>query len=75
MVIGIPAELAAKIATTFRGMPALLALLLINTLFMALIVWAMWTSADYRFKERSELLRIVDRCLTSGMGRTMLNKE
>ncbi len=62
MMVQIPVELAAKIATTFRGMPALLALLLINTLFMVLIVWALWTSADLRFKERSELIRIVDRC-------------
>ena len=70
MVIGIPQELAAKIATTFRGMPALLALLLINVLFMGMIVWAIWTSADMRFKERSELLRIIDRCMSSGGGKT-----
>lgn len=62
MMVQIPAELAAKIATTFRGMPALLALLLINTLFMGMVVWAMWISADLRFKERSELVRIIDRC-------------
>jgi hypothetical protein len=63
MMVQIPQELAAKIATTFRGMPALLALLLVNLLFMAAIVWAMWTSAEFRFKERAELIRIVDRCL------------
>ena len=62
MMMQIPSELAAKIATTFRGMPALLALLLINTLFMGMVVWALWVSADLRFKERSELIRIVERC-------------
>ena len=55
---------------TFRGMPALLALLLINILFMCLVIWALWTSADLRFKERSELIRIIDRRLSSGMGKT-----
>jgi hypothetical protein len=59
----IPAEVAAKIATTFRGMPALLALLLVNGLFMGMIVWAMWIAADYRYKERTEVLRLLDRCL------------
>jgi len=62
MMVQIPQELAAKIATTFRGMPALLALLLVNVLFMGMVVWAIWTSAEMRFKERSELIRIVDRC-------------
>ena len=62
MMVQIPQELAAKIATTFRGMPALLALLLVNVLFMGMVVWAIWTSAELRFKERSELIRIVDRC-------------
>jgi hypothetical protein len=62
MMVQIPTELAAKIATTFRGMPALLALLLVNVLFMGMVVWAIWTSAELRFKERSELIRIVDRC-------------
>ena len=75
LVIPIPTELASKIAQTFRGTPALLTIILINVLFMAMIVWALWTSAEMRFKERGELLRIVDRCLSSGGGRTMLNKE
>jgi hypothetical protein len=69
MMIPIPQELATKIAGTFRGMPALLALLLINLLFMAAIVWSLWTSADLRFKERSELIRIIDRCMVQ-QGRT-----
>lgn len=63
MVVPIPAELAAKIAQTFRGTPALLTLILINTLFMGMAVWALWISADYRFKERTELLRMIDRCM------------
>lgn len=63
MVVPIPQELAAKIAGTFRGMPALLALLLINILFMVMIVFSIWTSAEFRFKERAELLRMVDRCM------------
>jgi hypothetical protein len=25
-------------------------------------VWALWVSADLRYKERSELIRIIDRC-------------
>ena len=61
-MVQIPQELATKIATTFRGMPALLALLLVNVLFMGMVVWAIWTYAEMRFKERSELIRIVDRC-------------
>jgi hypothetical protein len=63
MMIPIPQELAEKAINTFRGMPALLALLLINTLFLIIITWAMWTSADYRFKEREGLVRIIDRCM------------
>ena len=70
MVIGIPAELATKIAGTFRGTPALLTLILINTLFMCIIVWAMWTSAEFRFKERGEMLRMIDRCMQSRSGST-----
>lgn len=64
-MVPIPAELASKIAQTFRGTPALLTIILINTLFMVMIVWAIWTSAEMRFKERSELLRMVDRCMQS----------
>jgi hypothetical protein len=62
-MIQIPVEIASKLATTFRGTPALLALLLINTLFMAMVVWALWVSADLRFKERAEMLKIIDRCI------------
>lgn len=63
-MVHIPQALAIKIATTFRGMPALLALLLINVLFMGFIMWALWSSAELRFKERGELVRIIDRCLS-----------
>jgi hypothetical protein len=62
MMIQIPAEIAGKIATTFRGTPALLAMLLINLLFMGMIVWALWFAAEYRHKEHIELLRIIDSC-------------
>ena len=62
----IPAEVAAKIATTFRGTPALLTIILINGIFMGMIVWALHTQADYRFKERVELLRVIDHCLIKG---------
>jgi hypothetical protein len=61
-MIQIPVEIASKLATTFRGTPALLALLLINTLFMAMVVWALWVSADLRFKERAEMMRVIERC-------------
>jgi hypothetical protein len=64
MMIQIPAEIASKIAMTFRGTPALLAMLLINLLFMGMIVWALWVQAEYRHKEHLEMLRLVDRCRT-----------
>jgi hypothetical protein len=63
MMIQIPQELAVKIAGTFRGMPALMALLLINTLFMGFVAWALWVSSGLRYQERAELLKVVDRCL------------
>ena len=63
MVVPIPAELAAKIAQTFRGTPALLLIILINTLFLLVAVWALWISAEFRYKERMELIRMVDRCV------------
>jgi hypothetical protein len=64
-MIQIPSEVATKIATAFRGMPALLALLLINTLFMGMVVWALWISADLRFKERAEMMRVIERCMNA----------
>jgi hypothetical protein len=66
MMIPIPSEIAEKAISTFRGTPALLAILLVNTIFLVIITWAMWTSADYRFKERADLIRIVERCTVEG---------
>ncbi len=66
MMIPIPAEIAEKAINTFRGMPALLALLLINTIFLAIVAWMLWTSAEFRFKERADLVRIIDRCMVEG---------
>lgn len=65
-MIQIPTEIASKLATTFRGTPALLTIILINLLFMSMIVWALWFQAEFRHKERLEMLRIVDRCITGG---------
>lgn len=62
MMIQIPQDVAAKLAGTFRGTPALLAILLVNTLFLAAIVWSLWTSHEYRYKERMELIRVIERC-------------
>jgi len=69
MMIPIPQEIAEKALNTFRGMPALLALLLINTLFLSIGLWALWTSAEFRFKERSDLIRIIDRCMVESQAR------
>jgi len=66
MMIPIPTEIAEKAINTFRGMPALLALLLINTIFLVIVAWMIWTSAEYRFKERADLIRIIDRCMVEG---------
>jgi hypothetical protein len=62
-LIQIPTEVASKIASTFRGTPALLTIILINLLFMGMIVWALWFQAEFRHKERIEMLRVFDRCL------------
>ena len=81
-MIPIPAELAGKLAQTFRGTPALLTIILINTLFMGIVVWALWISAEFRFKERTDLIRVIekeradhlqmlDRCISRGGGRTV----
>ena len=80
-MIPIPAELAGKLAQTFRGTPALLTIILINTLFMGIVVWALWISAEFRYKERTDLIRVIekeradhlqmlDRCISSGRGKT-----
>jgi hypothetical protein len=39
--------------------------LLINTLFMGMVVWALWISADLRFKERAEMMRVIERCMNA----------
>jgi hypothetical protein len=68
MMIPIPSEIAEKAINTFRGMPALLALLLINTIFLVILSWLLWTSAEYRFKEREGLVRMIDRCMVEKRG-------
>jgi len=66
MVFEVPAELAGKIMNTLRGAPMLVALLLVNTMVMGLVGYALTVRNTTLYTERSELIRIVDRCITVG---------
>jgi len=50
----------------FRGVPMLLALLLLNAGIGGMLTYLLIRSSEVRSQERTEILRVLERCMTHG---------
>jgi hypothetical protein len=58
-----PTKTVETITGAFKPTPALMALVLINLGMGLLIAFLLVRSADSRFKERVQIIKLLDRCL------------
>jgi preprotein translocase subunit YajC len=59
-----PTPVADKIALALKGTPMLLVMLVMNIAVLAMVTYLTIESAQLRFRERAELVKALQECLT-----------
>ena len=57
-----------NITESLRGTPALVVILLLNVIMLGAISWLVVEAGELRKEERSDMVRLLDRCLSDKGG-------
>ena len=61
--MGSATNLGSKIIGTLSGTPMLLVLTLLNVMMFGMITYLIVQSAQYRFKERADIIQLLTECM------------